>query len=230
MKIYMADLVYDTLPTEHAVPLNISIIAAYIHKKLGNDLDIRLYKYPKDLEKALISDPPDVLALSHYSWNSRLSLLFMQKAKQIKPSIITIMGGPNIPLYESGMREFFINNPAVDYHIIHEGQWPFYHLLCALLAGDEPLDIEGCASLKGDELRYRPQNFRSMSKEIDYVSPYLTGLLDKFLIEDKMIPLIETNRGCPYSCVYCARGIPDLNPIRVIPIEIVKEEIDYVAR
>ena len=37
----------------------------------------------------------------------------------------------------------------------------------------------------------------------DIPSPYLNGLLDPFL-DQPYIPLLETNRSCPYRCTFCA--------------------------
>ena len=37
-------------------------------------------------------------------------------------------------------------------------------------------------------------------------SPYLTGLLDKFL-DGKYIPSFETARGCPFSCHFAIKAL-----------------------
>mgnify|MGYP003962005913 CR=1 FL=1 len=44
-----------------------------------------------------------------------------------------------------------------------------------------------------------------------------------------MIPLFETNRGCPFGCTYCAWGVAALSKVRQRPLEVVFAEIDYVA-
>ncbi len=46
---------------------------------------------------AIKKEPPDVLALSNYSWNSLLSERVAEIAKQINPKVITVQGGPNFP-------------------------------------------------------------------------------------------------------------------------------------
>ena len=35
-------------------------------------------------------------------------------------------------------------------------------------------------------------------------SPYLMGKLDEFF-DGKLVPLIQTNRGCPFSCTFCVK-------------------------
>ena len=37
----------------------------------------------------------------------------------------------------------------------------------------------------------------------DVPSPYVTGIFDHFLNNKDYMPLIQTNRGCPFSCIFC---------------------------
>ena len=39
-----------------------------------------------------------------------------------------------------------------------------------------------------------------------FPSPYTTGLLDEFF-DEKLTPMVQTSRGCPYSCTFCHDGI-----------------------
>ena len=43
-------------------------------------------------------------------------------------------------------------------------------------------------------------------KEVeDIPSPWLTGIQDEFF-DGKLAPMIETNRGCPFTCTFCVQG------------------------
>ena len=60
-------------------------------------------------------------------------------------------------------------------------------------------------------------------------SPYTMGLLDEFF-DDKLTPMIQTSRGCPYSCTFCHDGIPYMNKTRAFSQTRVREELAYIDR
>ena len=230
LKIYLGDLVYDTFSTNYVVPLNIAFIAAYVKEKYTSDVDIVIFKYPQELEKAIKFAPPDILGLSNYSWNERLNNVFFKMAKRLNPNVITVMGGPNIRTDNDGIEKFLSANKLLDYYILFEGEEPFGSLVEIVLGGSKlskpPL---GCASLVEGHLQFKLLDFKKKPKQIDLPSPYLTGILDRFLLNPNIIPLFETNRGCPFGCTYCTWGISALSKVRTRSLGVVLEELDYVA-
>jgi hypothetical protein len=80
----------------------------------------------------------------------------------------------------------------------------------------------------GDRLHTTPE--RPLKKVIEHLpSPYLGGYLDEF-IDAGLIPLFETNRGCPFLCTFCAWGSASKNMVRRVDLEQVLAEIAYVGR
>ena len=59
-------------------------------------------------------------------------------------------------------------------------------------------------------------------------SPYLDGLLDDFLLQG-LIPLFESNRGCPFNCTFCTWGISAQKKVRQFPLDRIFDEMDYVS-
>ena len=54
LKIYLADLTHTGLGTAtEAFPLNVGVIASYCLKHFKNDLDIKLFKFPEELQNAI---------------------------------------------------------------------------------------------------------------------------------------------------------------------------------
>lgn len=230
LKIYLADLVYDTVKTNYVVPLNVAYIAAYAQEKFGGDVDIEIFKYPRELEKRIKDAPPDILGLSNYSWNERLNQLFINMVKRLKPEVITVMGGPNIRADRAGIEAYLSANSKLDYYILFGGEEPFGNLVEQVLAGEgRSHPPVGCASLMEGRLCFEPLDLKNQAKQIDYPSPYLSGLLDDFLMDSNIIPLFETNRGCPFGCTYCTWGIAALSKVRCRLLEVIYAEMDYVA-
>jgi hypothetical protein len=60
-------------------------------------------------------------------------------------------------------------------------------------------------------------------------SPYVSGIMDVFF-EDNAIPLLESNRGCPYACTYCQQGTKYFSKVRFFEGSRIGDEIEYIAK
>ena len=79
----------------------------------------------------------------------------------------------------------------------------------------------------------REKNNYNFSKDLDmYPSPYLSGEYD-YLFKDnedhKYQVIVETNRGCPFTCTFCTEGQSYWTKVKRKPREIVEGEISYIA-
>jgi radical SAM superfamily enzyme YgiQ (UPF0313 family) len=235
MKIYLADLTYTTLSlATDAFPLNIGFVAAYADKEFGKDIELRLFKYVDDLEQAIQESPPDILGMSNYPWNFSLGLEFFRIARAVSPRTLCVMGGPNIPLEEEARTEFAKHNPLIDFYAYLEGEGAFAELLRR--ASDAGLDREKMKASPVDGFVHRISETEVMKgvmlprrKELDEIpSPYLTGFMDKFF-DGKLSPMMETTRGCPFSCTFCHEGNSLVSKVNSFSLDRVKAELDYIA-
>lgn len=232
MRIYLADLVHS-IPGNYVVPLNIAYLAAYSKSVFKNELDISLFKDPNKLLTKIKKEPPDILGLSNYSWNYDLNHQIGKYVKNHFPSILVCSGGPGIRTDRMGIKAFLERNEHVDVYMMFEGEQPFINFLNTLMESGKDFTlgnkvVEGCAYLSRDQrLVYSQAELISDLEKIP--SPYLGGYLDDFLKEG-LTPLLETNRGCPFTCTYCTWGISALKKVRRFPLERVYEEIDYINR
>ena len=235
LRVYLGDLTYTTLSlATDAFPLNVGFIAAYAKKHFGQDVDLKLFKYVDDLEQAINERPPDILGLSNYPWNFNLGLEFFRMSREVSPETICVMGGPNIPLEEEARREFVKRNPLIDFYAYLEGEEAFVSLLNR--AFEANLDREKMKSSPIDGFIHRISETEVMSgtllprrRDLDEIpSPYLTGYMDKFF-DGKLSPMMETNRGCPFSCTFCHEGNQLISKVNHFSIERVKAELDYIA-
>lgn len=230
MKIYLADLTYDTLKTNYTVPLNVAYIAATLDHELGDAVSIRLFKYPTELEAALKESVPDMLGLSNYSWNHRLNFVFLDLFKRLNPEGITIMGGPHISRDQAKVELFLRQHSHLDYYVPGEGETPTLKLVQALLGGDASPAPQGCATVRNGPYQHEMDLFSVGPKELDIPSPYLSGWLDPFLKDPAMIPLFESNRGCPFKCSYCTWGNRINARVKVRSMDVVCKEIEYISK
>ena len=58
-------------------------------------------------------------------------------------------------------------------------------------------------------------------------SPYKAGILDEYL-DGRLLPTIQTNRGCPFTCTFCTEGQSIWSRITKKKVEVVNAEIDYI--
>jgi radical SAM superfamily enzyme YgiQ (UPF0313 family) len=235
LSIYLGDLTYTTLSlATDAFPLNVGFIAAYAKKVYGNDIDIRLFKYIPDLEQALAENPPDILGLSNYPWNFNLGLEFFRMAHQISPKTICVMGGPNIPLDDEPRKKFVRRYPEIDFYSYLEGEEAFCNLIAR--AFETGVDRTKMRSAPIDGFIHRVSDSEVMCgtmldrrRDLDEIpSPYLTGLMDKFF-DGILSPMMETNRGCPFSCSFCHEGNSLISKVNQFSLDRVKAELDYIA-
>ena len=234
MKVYLADLVHGVslAKQEYVVPLNIANIGAYIKKVFEDNVDLSLYKYPAELISDIDSKRPTVLGLSLYAWNADLNRKIGQYIKKYYPDVLMVMGGPSMRQSLKDIEDFLRCNKWLDAFVMYEGERPFADLLNYVFEKGPRLNkpdndnIKNVAYLAGDNFYCNLSSDFGDLNELP--SPYLTGLLDVFL-EDGLIPLIETNRGCPFSCTFCTWGLASLSNVRKFPIERVYAELDYVS-
>ena len=82
MLIYLADLCYfHEWDNIQPIPLNVGFIAAYLKNK-HPEASIEIFKDPIKLKDRISNKPPEILALSHYEWNSNLDIAVLKYMKQ----------------------------------------------------------------------------------------------------------------------------------------------------
>lgn len=235
LKIFLGDLTYTTLSlATDAFPLNVGFIAAYASKVYGKEIDIRIFKYVDDLEQAINENPPDILGLSNYPWNFSLGKEFFRMVREVSPKTICVMGGPNIPLEDEGRDQFIKQNPLIDFYSYLEGEEAFVALIARAM--ESGLDRAAMKATPIDGFIHRISDSEVMRgvvlsrrRELDEIpSPYLTGYMDKFF-DGKLSPMMETNRGCPFSCTFCHEGNTLISKVNFFSVDRVKAELDYIA-
>ena len=180
-----------------------------------------------------------VAAFSGYSWNWRLSLAVARSLRALDPDVFVVLGGPCVPRRSDRATTFLAEHPYVDALVLGEGELPFRELLSSLL---KDRGLHGVPSLLfrgrdgavvATEQAPRLRDFASLG------SPYLDGTFDALV--DQTQPrtasehplhaaIIETNRGCPFTCTFCDWGQAVHTRVHELPLERVHAELEWIAR
>ena len=238
LKIYLSNLTYDTLSlATDAFPLNVGCIASYSKKKFGDKLDFTLFKYIDELDRCIHDSPPDILGMSNYIWNYNVALEFFRMMKEINPQTLLVWGGPNFPLDFPSQKKFMEDHPEFDIYVPIRGEIGFVNIIQKIFDTKEPFNkekflsepIPDCISRNTDgKIQYAFAN--EQIKKLDEIpSPYTTGLMDKFF-DGRLNPLIQTNRGCPFKCTFCADGTDMVNQVNKFSQDYIKDELFYIAK
>jgi radical SAM superfamily enzyme YgiQ (UPF0313 family) len=234
--VYLADLRHDFcgIIANDCMPLGVGCIKAVMDRDLP-EVRSRLFVYPERLLDALAQEPPDVLMLSNYCWNEQLSAHVAGVAKRIRPETLVVMGGPNVPMEPERQQAYLADHRAIDLYVLGEGDFLASEVVRHFLDSGKSIAKMGCREIPSSVYR-RPDGtvVRTPAwdrvKDVDQIpSPWLTGILDEFF-DGRLAPIIETNRGCPFSCTFCSQGASWYTKVNYFGMERVREEIHYIAR
>lgn len=224
-------------------PLALGMVVAHAKATHGGRVDDHFHfvpdwHVPEDrLREYAVDD--NVYLVSNYIWSHEGNLALCDLVKQVNPRSITILGGPDTPRYEADVADYFRMHPSVDIAVHGEGEATLADVLWALrnvMDGDGQPDLSVLADVPGISYRGRDGGVvrtadRERLTELDPIpSPYLTGEFDIYGEGETSIVIIETNRGCPYSCTFCDWGSATASRIRKFDLQRVFDELEWAAK
>lgn len=234
--IYLMDLSHETslgLGSD-TMPYQLGLIASYCKKQLGDRVEFEIFKYLKDFEAAMGRRAPFLVGASNYLWTSDLSRQVLTILKRKHPQVLTVMGGPNYPDERERQELWLRQHPEVDLYLHKDGEIPFAGLVASLLDNPDPEAVKraclpSCHAIAADGSAHFGADAERLRDLAVIPSPYLSGMMDKFF-DGRLIPMIQTNRGCPFSCTFCVEGGDYYRKVARSSVEDKKAEVDYIAQ
>lgn len=210
------------------LPYSTGTIAAFLKKKgcFNEKFNLAGFFYRREKTDSIVEklDKPYIVGFSCCIWNQQFNIALAAKIKAHYPECIIVFGGHNI----TSDSDFLTKHPFIDILITGEGERTFYSVL-------EGLDKGSLFNINNIIFRYKDNIVFTpclLPEDLSVLpSPYTTGIFDSILETENhssLLCVLETNRGCPYSCSYCdwCSG----KKVRMFPMGKILAEITWMAQ
>jgi anaerobic magnesium-protoporphyrin IX monomethyl ester cyclase len=183
-------------------PLGLAYVAAACEAAGAR---VRIFDYivsrytPEKLRKAIEEFGADVVGSTAVTMNFPDATRIIRDAKRIKPSLITMMGGPHVSFdIENTFRDY----PELDLIVVGEGEQTLQELVPVLGDPEKWGGINGIAFKKDGAVcvttpRPLMENLDSLPRPARHLLPISRYLALGFPVS------IITSRGCPNKCIFC---------------------------
>jgi radical SAM superfamily enzyme YgiQ (UPF0313 family) len=171
----------------------------------------------------------DIVGFSVYIWNIKRSLATAEHLKRLRPDILIIFGGPQVP---DQAEAFLRQHPWINVCCHGAGEEVFTALLTQGKDGNWH-ELHGISYLTPTgEYRQNPPAPRTRNLD-NHPSPYSRDIFRPLLQKYPHLHWIapwETNRGCPFSCTYCDWGSAIASKIILFQAEQLYQDLEWFGR
>lgn len=180
-------------------------------------LSLSINDKDEDVIERLANLKPEVIGFSCYVWSINKILVLSRKLKKASPGLKIVLGGPEV---SPQANELLKQETSIDAVVVNEGEETFKELIENWLMLRRDLNaIKGISFKRNGEIINNPP--RDLINPLGRIpSPYL----NKVIAFDKKNAVLETMRGCGFSCGYCYYNKQFKN-LRYFPLERIKKEL-----
>ena len=214
-RLYLFQPNYHVAEEGYCLPYSIGCLWSYVSEfpDIQSNFELSGIFFRRDPVDQLLDqlDNPDICGFSCHIWNKKYCLVLAEKIKERWPNCLIEFGGGQV---DRSME----CHTFIDVLVRGEGEKSFLDILECFRNG------------KAIPTWYDGDSNRLAS--IDYPSPYSLGFFDAIIAENPNINwmmIIETSRGCPYSCTFCTWGNLTGNKTIKFGIDRVKAEISWAG-
>jgi radical SAM superfamily enzyme YgiQ (UPF0313 family) len=218
------------------LPYSVGILEAYAkaYLKKAEDFDFISPIYMRmPLSQAVeYLSGAHIVFFSVYLWNFRSSLTLAEGLKKEYPNTMIVFGGPQIPEKYEDLEAFLRRYPFINMGCSGEGEIPVLKLLEHYR--EQRWDLVPSIAYLDQFGNYNRNPMIERIRDLNTIpSPYLEGTFDSLMANNPNISwssMWETNRGCPFSCAYCAWGSGNKKKVYQYDIKRLFAEIDWFSK
>ena len=241
-KLYFVevDSVYSNFEKKLKLPYSTGLIWSYClqNQEIKNNYELSDWIcYRDDIDEVFDKiENPSIVGFSCFTWNWKFNKILAQKIKDKYPNCLIVFGGKEPPNEQWLLQnpEWYKDYPYLDIIVHGEGELTFEEILLETLK-DKPdyTTIEGCSIInKNSYITTLPRQRITDLRESP--SPYLDGLFDDIYEKYKkegfiFSAVLESARGCPYSCTFCEIGDSYFTKVNQQPLEQLFSEIEWIG-
>lgn len=185
-------------------------------------------------ERVLAADP-DMVGVTVTSLTIERGLKLIRSVKNLRPDIVTIMGGHHATVFDS----LLLNEVReLDFVLRGEAEESFPDLCERLIRSQDISGVKGLTyRAGGNVIRGIPQAVSDLDsvpfpdRDVFTYEGYGTQWAGFFIppVFSGVLATMVTSRGCPYRCTFCAKTTPQLGRYRARSAENVFQEVLELA-
>jgi len=166
----------------------------------------------------------DMMCVTNYMWNKDYHDALCNEYKKVNPNGIVVYGGIEIPRHVEDCKNYINERPFVDICFYGQSENSFVYFLSNL-----DNDWSNVANTFGKDW-HNINQITNLHMNIEIPTPYIDGIFDGLTTgpNGPTNTVLETNRGCPYSCSFCDWGGQTNSKIKNFNLDLVKSNIDWI--
>lgn len=179
---------------------------------------------PQRLAETMIAFDPDIAGFSTYLWSFPFFVEVARLLKEDDPSRLIVFGGPSARASMLRQEPFQAANAWIDVLVINDGEQTMVDLVAAADRDRATLQRIPGIALRDADGGWKDTPPRPLGDLNELPSPYEMGL-----VPGGGLAVLQTYRGCPFTCSFCEWGTLE-SPRNVRGVDELRREFDGMAR
>ena len=212
----------------------VPLVSGYIEAYCRKDREIvSSYEFEKislpvttayaEILSAIKQSDADIYAFSCYVWNTKLVRRLLDAMLTAKPNAHYVLGGPQVMhqaqrYLKSEYENVFVCNG--------EGEKIFSAFLRAMLSPQRDFSMVRGLSFYRNKQLYTTEPESRITDLSEIPSPFLEDVFEK---GKYTWVLLETNRGCPFTCNYCYWGAATGSKVFKYEEDRIRRELEWIS-